>query len=204
MQQQATQNAQNFYGQSIGSLKSQVQNYRSQLQQFSQTLPEGDAQAQIQEMVDSYIELESSIDQAAQDMGVEDQMNQAAEQTQQQIQQNLQGAAQQAQDAAGQAAGQAQQAAGQVTDQAGQVAGQAQEAAGGAAQQAQDTAGQAAGQAQDAAGGATQQATGGGRSEEPKVTNAARRKAEQLGVDLSTIEGTGSGGLITIKDVTGS
>jgi hypothetical protein len=25
-----------------------------------------------------------------------------------------------------------------------------------------------------------------------------------LGVDLSTIEGTGSGGLITIKDVTGS
>src|SRR3712207_8899000 len=83
MQQQATQNAQNFYGQSIGSLKSQVQNYRSQLQQFSQTLPEGDAQAQIQEMVDSYIELESSIDQAAQDMGVEDQMNQAAEQTQQ-------------------------------------------------------------------------------------------------------------------------
>ena len=61
MQQQATQNAQNFYGQSIGSLKSQVQNYRSQLQQFSQTLPEGDAQAQIQEMVDSYIELESSM-----------------------------------------------------------------------------------------------------------------------------------------------
>src|SRR5918998_763871 len=138
--QAATENAQNFYGQSIGSLKSQVQNYRSQLEQFSQQIPEGDAQAQIQEMVDSYIELESSIDQAAQDMGVEDQMNQAAEQTQQQIQQNLQGAAQQAQDAAGQAAGQAQQAVGQATDQAGQVAGQAQEAAGGAAQQAQDTA----------------------------------------------------------------
>jgi pyruvate/2-oxoglutarate dehydrogenase complex dihydrolipoamide acyltransferase (E2) component len=91
-------------------------------------------------------------------------------------------AAQGVQDAAGQAAGQAQQAVGQATDQAGQVAGQAQ----------------------DAAGGATQQATGGARAEEPKVTNAARRKAEELGVDLSTIEGTGSGGLITIKDVTGS
>ena len=120
-------------------------------------------------------------------------------------------AAQEVQDAAGQAAGQAQQAVGQATDQAGQVAGQAQEAAGGAAQQAQDTAGQVtdqagqvAGQAQDAAGGATQQATGGDRAEEPKVTNAARRKAEQLGVDLSTIQGTGSGGLITIRDVTGS
>jgi pyruvate/2-oxoglutarate dehydrogenase complex dihydrolipoamide acyltransferase (E2) component len=80
-----------------------------------------------------------------------------------------------------------------------------------AAQQAQDTAGQVtdqgrtgSGPAQDTAAGATQQATGGDGAEQPKVTNAARRKAEQLGVDLSTIEGTGSGGLITIKDVTGS
>src|SRR3712207_1782791 len=127
--QAATQNAQNFYGQSIGSLRSQVQNYRSQLEQYSQQISDGDAQAQIQEMVDSYIELESSIDQAAQDMGVEDQMNQAAEQTQQQIMQTAQGAAQQVQDTAGQAVGQAQQAAGQATDQVGQVAGQAQQAA---------------------------------------------------------------------------
>ena len=95
--------------------------------------------------------------------------------------------AQGVQDTAGQAAGQAQEAAGQATDQAGQVAGQAQDAAGGAAQQVQDTAGQA---------------TEG--DEQPRATNAARRRAEQLGIDLSTIEGTGSGGLITIKDVTGS
>ena len=74
MQQQATQNAQNFYGQSIGRVKSQVQNYRSQLEEFSQQVPEGDAQAQIQEMIDSYMELEGSMDQAAQDMGVEDAM----------------------------------------------------------------------------------------------------------------------------------
>lgn len=93
------------------------------------------------------------------------------------------------QDTAGQAAGQAQQAAGQATDQAGQVAGQAQDTAGQATQQVQDTAGQA---------------TEGGGAEQPRATNAARRRAEQLGIDLSTIEGTGSGGLITIKDVTGS
>jgi pyruvate/2-oxoglutarate dehydrogenase complex dihydrolipoamide acyltransferase (E2) component len=105
-----------------------------------------------------------------------------------------------AQEAAGQAAGQAQQVAGQATDQAGQVAGQAQDAAGSAAQQAQDTAGQATQQAQATAG----QATGGDGAEEPRATNAARRRAEQLGIDLSTIEGTGSGGLITIKDVSGS
>jgi len=93
--------------------------------------------------------------------------------------------AQGVQDTAGQAAGQAQEVAGQATDQAGQVAGQAQ-----------DTAGQVT----DQAG----QATGGDGVEEPRATNAARRRAEQLGIDLSTIEGTGSGGLITIKDVTGS
>jgi pyruvate/2-oxoglutarate dehydrogenase complex dihydrolipoamide acyltransferase (E2) component len=33
------------------------------------------------------------------------------------------------------------------------------------------------------------------------ATAAARRKAEELGVDLSAVEGTGPGGLITIRDV---
>jgi hypothetical protein len=131
--------------------------------------------------------------------GVTDQVGQVA----QGVQDTAGGATQQVQDAAGQAtdqagqvAGQAQQVAGQATDQAGQVAGQAQDAAGQAAGQAQDAAGQAAGQAQ--------QAAGGDGAEEPKATNAARRRAEQLGLDLSTIQGTGSGGLITIRDVTGS
>ncbi len=104
--------------------------------------------------------------------------------------------AQGVQDTAGQATGQAQQVAGQATDQAGQVAGQAQDAAGQAAQQGQ----QVAGQVTDQAG----QVTEGDGAEEPKATNAARRRAEKLGIDLSTIEGSGSGGLITIKDVTGS
>ena len=36
---------------------------------------------------------------------------------------------------------------------------------------------------------------------QPNATEAAKRKAAELGVDLSGIEGTGSGGLITIKDV---
>ena len=93
--------------------------------------------------------------------------------------------AQGVQDTAGQAAGQAQQTAGQATDQAGQVADQAQDAAGGLAQQGQ-------------------QASGGDGSGEPRATRAARRRAEQLGIDLSTIQGSGSGGLITIRDVTGS
>src|SRR5918993_5525132 len=180
MQQQATQNAQNFYGQSIGRVKSQVQNYRSQLEEFSQQVPEGDAQAQIQEMIDSYMEIESSMDQAAQDLGVEDTMNQAAEQTQQQIQQTAQGAAQQAQDAAG------------------QVAGQAQDAAGGAVQQVQDTVGGlTGGQQQGGQGGGGQQ----GGQQQPNATQAAEHKAQELGVDLSQVQGSGAGGRITVRDV---
>jgi uncharacterized protein YjbJ (UPF0337 family) len=103
-------------------------------------------------------------------------------------------------DQVGQVAGQAQQAAGQATGQAGQAAQGVQDVAGGATQQAQGTVGYAAENAQNAAG----QATGGDEAGEPRATNAARRRAKELGVDLSTIEGTGSGGLITIQDVVGS
>jgi len=37
-----------------------------------------------------------------------------------------------------------------------------------------------------------------------QATSAAERRAEDLGVDISEVEGTGSGGRITIKDVTGA
>ena len=131
------------------------------------------------------------------------------------------GAAQQAQDTAGQVTGQAGQAVQGVQDTVGGLTGGGQQQGGGlggalggvtdqvgqVAQGVQDTAGQAAQQGQQAVGQAAQQgrqATGGGGAEEPRATNAARRKAQELGVDLSTIRGTGSGGLITIQDVAGS
>lgn len=95
-------------------------------------------------------------------------------------------AAQAAQDTAEQATQQAQAAVGQAGGQVGQIARQTQQAAGEAAEKA-------TGQVQDAAG-----------SEEPNATNAARRKAEEMGVDLTKVEGTGSGGLITLGDVTDS
>ncbi|MGI8538155.1 MAG: E3 binding domain-containing protein, partial [Rubrobacteraceae bacterium] len=84
----------------------------------------------------------------------------------------------------------------------------AAEAAGnGTAQQAQDAAGQAAGQAQQAAGqvaGQAQQATGqaGGEAKEIDATDAARREAEERGIDLSQVKGTGTDGRIIISDVT--
>jgi hypothetical protein len=190
------QEALSFYGQAMGRVKSQVQNYREQLEQYSQQLPDGDAQAQIQEMIDSYSEIEGSMDQATQDAGVEDAMSQAVEQTQQQMQEVAQGATQQVQNTAGQVAGQAQEAAGQATEQAGQ----AQDAAGGAAQQAQDTAVQAAQQGQQAPGGEDQQQP----AAQPEATHAALQKAQELGVDLSQMQGSGAEGRITIRDVIGS
>jgi pyruvate/2-oxoglutarate dehydrogenase complex dihydrolipoamide acyltransferase (E2) component len=41
-----------------------------------------------------------------------------------------------------------------------------------------------------------------GETEEgPEVTEAAQRRAKELGVDLSGVKGTGSGGRVLVKDV---
>jgi pyruvate/2-oxoglutarate dehydrogenase complex dihydrolipoamide acyltransferase (E2) component len=40
------------------------------------------------------------------------------------------------------------------------------------------------------------------QGDEPDATRAAIARAEELGVDLSGVEGTGSGGRITLRDVT--
>src|SRR5215208_1135548 len=181
IQGQIMQIAQDFYGDSLGRLKGQLQNDRAQLESLMEQSPP-EAQAQLQKMIDSYTEIEDTLDQAAHDQGLDDAVSDAAQQAQDaagQVTDRAGQAAQQAQDTAGQAAEQAQGAAGQVADQAGQVAQGAQDAAGQAAQQAQDTAGQ-----------------------DLNITDAARQKAEELGVDLSQVEGTGAEGRITVKDVT--
>jgi hypothetical protein len=210
------QSAQNFYGDSLGRLKGQLQNDRAQLESLMEQSPP-QAQAQLQEMVDSYTELEGTLDQAASDQGLDDAVNEAA----QQAQDAAGGIAEQAQDAAGQAQQQAGQAAqgvqdtagqavGQVTETAGQATQGVQDAAGGAAQQAQgaagqvaDQAGQAAQGAQDTAGQAAGQAQDAAeQAQDLNITDAAKQKADELGVDLSQVEGTGAEGRITVKDVT--
>lgn len=40
-----------------------------------------------------------------------------------------------------------------------------------------------------------------GSADEPDATDAARRKAEEMGLDLSQVEGTGAGGRILLRDV---
>jgi len=51
-------------------------------------------------------------------------------------------------------------------------------------------------------GEASTPAKAGEQKDKAQATPAAERKAEDLGVDLSQIDGTGSGGRITVKDVT--
>jgi pyruvate/2-oxoglutarate dehydrogenase complex dihydrolipoamide acyltransferase (E2) component len=74
------------------------------------------------------------------------------------------------------------------------------------AEGAEDKAAGLVGQVAEGAGGAVDQVAGqvdqatedGG----PRATTAARRRAEELGVDLSKVQGSGAGGLITLKDIT--
>ena len=157
VQDQTVSSAQDFFGDSLGRLKGQLQSDRAELESLAEQIPNEDAQAQMQEMVDSYLELEESLDQSAQDLGLTETVDQALQQ--------------------------AQQAAGQVTEQA-----------------AQDTVGGVAEQAQQAVGGQQEEA----QEQESDVTEAAKQKAEELGVDVSQVEGTGSEGRITVKDVTGA
>ena len=216
VQQRTMSLAQEYFGESAEALKQQIKENRATLDSLPDQVPGGREEAfqtLFQELMDNYSAMEESIEEAQKNVA-----NLNTDQIQRQGEIDATDAARreakergvdltqvegtgsdgriivsdvveaaEAMEAEDGAAGQAAQ---QAQDAAGQVAGQAQDAASGAVQQAQDTAGQAAG--------------GDGTEEEPRATNAARRRAEQLGLDLSTIQGTGSGGLITIRDVTGS
>ncbi|MDQ3377257.1 MAG: DUF2382 domain-containing protein, partial [Actinomycetota bacterium] len=142
--------------------------------------------------------------------GMQDAVGQAAAQAVQGAQDTTEQVAEQAQGLVGGLAGGGQQdekeGGGGSQDSARQAAGQARGAAGGATggavRQARDTAGQATRRDDQAAkqGGGQQQ---GGGGQEPDATDAARQKAQEVGVDLSQVEGSGAQGQITVNDVKG-
>lgn len=94
-------------------------------------------------------------------------------------------------------------AVGLVGDTTGRAMGEGgavSQAASGVSHAAQGV-GDALEQVTSGAGQATQEAEGTIETESKvEATDAAKRKAKQLGVDLSTVEGTGSGGRITAGD----
>jgi len=76
------------------------------------------------------------------------------------------------------------------------------ETSSGAGQRALEGAGPTGAAPEQGAGGGTEDAeTEEEDAREPEATDAARRKAEELGIDLSQVEGTGAGGRILIRDV---
>lgn len=99
------------------------------------------------------------------------------------------------------APGQASGGANDVAEQVEDTLDLASNGASGVADQALEAVTRVAGEANGSVGQAERLAGEDGTGEGPRVTSAARRKAEELGVDLSAIQGSGAGGLITIKDV---
>jgi methyl-accepting chemotaxis protein len=184
---QVLQRVQEFYGKSLGSLESRIGEHRSQLQELQKQLADSqeNMRAQIGQLIASYEVIEKSLQETAREQGVEETVSQAV---------------QQAQVAAGRTAQQAQQVAGQATEQVQETAGQA-------AQGARGAAGEALGQTQEGAGEAAEQVQGlvGQVTEvaekELNVTRAAKRKAEELGIDLHKIAPSGPDVRITLRDV---
>ena len=92
IREQTLKSAQDFYGDSLGLLKGQLEDDRGQLQDLLDQLPDSqeDARARLEEMVESYEAIENSLDEVAQQQAMRDTVNRAAQQTQE--------AAEQAQD----------------------------------------------------------------------------------------------------------
>src|SRR5918998_2321964 len=222
VQQQTMELAQDYFVNSAAALKDQINESRATLEGLPDQIPGGREeafQAMFQELMDNYSNIEGCLDEAQQNVsaldpeqlrrqGEIDATDAARREARErgvdltkiqgtgsdgriiitdvvEAAEAMEAGAEESEDGAAGAAQQAQDAAGQAAGQAGQVAGQAQDAAGQATQQGQ-------------------QAAGGGGAEEPRATNAARRRAQELGVDLNQVQGTGAGGLITIRDITGS
>ena len=87
IQEQVLKSAQDFYGNSLGSLKSHLQNDHFQLKEMLEQIPDSqqDARAQLEALLASYEALQSSLDEFAQQHGVEGAVNQAAQQTRESV-----------------------------------------------------------------------------------------------------------------------
>jgi hypothetical protein len=130
IQEQTVRSARDFYGDSLGRLEGMLQGDQAQLEDLAEQLPEGDAQAWIQDMVGSYSKIEESLHRAARDVGAEDAVGEAARQAQEAAAGEPERAARGARDAAGAAAGRVTGAVGQASGQVGQIAESMQGAVG--------------------------------------------------------------------------
>ncbi len=195
VQEQTMKLAQDYFGDSVEGIKQEIKESRDTLEGLPEQIPGGQDeafQALFQELMDNYAAIEAALDEAQSTVA-----NLDTERLRRQGEVNASEAARR----------EARELGVDLTQVEGTGSGgmitimdvtEFAEEAGGAAEEtgqgADGTTG-AAGEAEDGAAGRN------GSEEGPQATNAARRKAEELGVDLSNVQGSGAGGLITIKDV---
>lgn len=176
VQQQTMQLAQDYFGDSVDEIRQQINESRATLEGLPEQVPGGQEesfQMLFQELMDNYTAIENALDEAKNNVADLD--------TEKLIKQGEVDATDAARREAKERGLDLTEIEGTGSD--GRITvddvKKAAEAAG------ED---EAAGQE-----GATQ---------DLKASDAAKRKAEELGIDLSQVEGSGAGGLITIKDVT--
>jgi hypothetical protein len=71
-EEQVVQSARDFYGYSLGRLKSQLQGDRYELESLVEQVPQWERRGQIEEMTSNYAAVEDSINRVAQIVGVQD------------------------------------------------------------------------------------------------------------------------------------
>jgi hypothetical protein len=126
LQEQVLQSAWDFYGDSLGRFKGILQGNRTQLEDLVKQLPEGDAEAQIRNMVGSYSKIEESLDRVVRDLGVEEALRQVQEEATGEYERAARGSW----DTLGAETGAATEAVEQTSGQVGQIAEFAQDGVG--------------------------------------------------------------------------
>ena len=187
VQVQTMQLAQEYFGDSIEALKQQVKDSRGTLRDLPKQVPGGEEQpfqTLFQELMDNYTAIEESLSQAEEKVA-----NLDTERIRKQGELNATDAARR----------EARERGVDLTEVEGTGSGGriTIDDVRNIVEEVEEDVSETGSKVDDLA----EQADGEEEIEEPDATNAARRKAEELGIELGEVEGTGSGGLITIQDV---
>jgi len=201
VQEQNMKLAQGFFQDSTGTLKDQIGANRETLEGLTDQVPGGNEEpfkSLISQLLEAYDQIESTLDEATEQISgidVSELLEEASED------------AEEADEDAEETDEDAEETAEDTGETAEDTADTAEENADEATETAEGAVDEGSGGEEDSENGASDDGAsedGESEGEDIKATKAAIKKAEELGVDLSEIKGTGSGGLVTIKDVVGA
>lgn len=203
-QQQTMKLAQEYFEDSVEELRQQVRNRRATLERLPDQVPGGHEesfQESFGRLMERYARLEACLTDARNNTDTRNDSSNAASASS-----DSSGRREEV-DATDAARREAQRLGVDITQVKGtgsggrivvwdvtELAGEGDQGQSGKSNQASQQVKQTTGQVQQAAAGAV--------TEGVKATDAARRKAQEAGVDLSEVEGTGSDGNIIVDDVT--